>query len=111
LKQIIAKLLLILIFAAYNYKVVSYGRLSYTTIIFLEDYGCEEEGSKSEIPEGKEEKKVYLEYLAHCSGYLMVIHDSFSHIHWQNIVYSSCDYSLSLYSPPDLAYQDSEYII
>lgn len=99
LKKIITYNLIILVLCAYNYKTVNYYlKLTNSSSAISQDYDCEEKDSESKKGD---EKKEYPDYIHLEKNHSLLILPMLSFARHSNNLYSSSDYSLTVYSPPD----------
>ncbi len=101
MNKILINSVLILVLFIYNYRTIhDCFKLSDTSIVLFDD--CEEKNSESKKSDGKEDKKDFIEYIT-CNKFYGVIYSSKSFFIPQlKTAYAGSDYSLSIYSPPDV---------
>ena len=88
---------------AYNFETINhYFKLTGQSVAYSHDYDCEENNSESKKSDEKNEKKDFSEYLVFNKVHTALIIARLSFIHHSRSFYSSSDYSLVIYSPPDL---------
>lgn len=100
--KIVTYLLLITVFYSFNHRAINYCfKLSDNTTVFIKDFDCEEK-SESEKSNEKDEKKELSEYFLLNDHSLTIITQQSLAQHSKDL-YATCDYSMSVYSPPEFS--------
>jgi hypothetical protein len=101
LKKIVTYHLLILVLFSYNYKTINYYfKLTDGSIVFTQNYDCEEKNAESK---NSDEKKDFSEHMPYYKTHPLILNSPLSFSPKWITRFVSSDYSLTVYSPPDLA--------
>ena len=102
LQKVITYNLLILVLFAYNYKTINYYlKLTNSQTAFAQEFDCEEKDTDSKKPDEKNVKKDLQDFMNFDRTHSFVSTPVLSFNLQYKSLYSSSDYSLAVFSPPD----------
>ena len=105
LKKILTYSFLIIFLFAFNCKAVSYYlHLWNNSIVLSQESDCEKEENEAEKSDEKDEKKEFSEYLFLNKSYSLLTTNSSPYLKRSHQMYTSSDYSVPVYCPPDLIF-------
>jgi hypothetical protein len=105
LNKVVTYSLLIIVLFAFNCKAVSYYlHLWNNSIVLSQDSDCEKEENESEKSDEKDEKKEFSEYLFSNKSLILSISFRLPYSKRSHQMYTSSDYSVPVYCPPDLIF-------
>ena len=101
LKHLLTYCLFLLLMFAFNYRTINYClSVTATSIAYLNDMDCEEKNTDETADE--KEKKTEKEYLAINKSDAFIIYTQMAFAQKSKLKYITSDYSIGVYSPPEL---------